>query len=46
MAFSCTLAMVMWIVVAITAQLSWLGLHVDGHLALHLHSSDELGELF
>jgi len=26
-------------------QTDWLGLRVGGHLALSLHSSDELGEL-
>ena len=26
-------------------QVGWLGLRVDGHLALSLHSSNELGQL-
>ena len=29
----------------LTAQVDWLGLRVDGHLALSLHSSYEPGEL-
>ena len=29
----------------LTAQIGWFGLRVGGHLALSLHSSNELGEL-
>jgi len=29
----------------LTGQVRWLGLRVGGHLALSLHSSNELGEL-
>jgi len=29
----------------LTAQISWFGLRVGGHLALSLHSSNEPGEL-
>jgi len=37
-----------WMVTAIgrlTAQVGWLGLRIDGHPVLSLHSSDEPGEL-
>ena len=33
------------IIGGLTAQVDWLGLRVDGHPALSLHSSDEPGEL-
>jgi len=37
-----------WMVAAyrrLTSQVVWLGLRVGAHLALSLHSSNELGEL-
>jgi len=27
----------------LTSEINWLGMRVGGHLALSLHSSDELG---